>query len=324
MRKIYCDDGSTNVKLAWNEGNELKTFISSNSFRHGWKVSDLNDNVFNYEIGTLKYTWDSVSSDAISTTNVEYQYGDLNLLSVHHALLNSGIAPQKIDLTVTLPLSEYYDHNSQKNIKNIERKKNNLLRNFRRNNKEVFHINSVEVMPESLPAAFSRLEEIKPTESETTLIIDLGGTTLDAGVIVGQFDDITAIHGNSRLGVSLVTRATQAALKNAESETSPLIADKVIKNRHDREFLKNIINNNSKIEHVIAEIENSISALSSLVINDLARFRNVNRIFLVGGGAYLIEGAIRQSWSLQHDRIEIIPDPQLSLAREIALYKNEG
>ncbi len=46
-------------------------------------------------------------------------------------------------------------------------------------------------MPESLPAAFSRLAELKPGPAETTLIIDLGGTTLDAGhVIVGQFDDI--------------------------------------------------------------------------------------------------------------------------------------
>ncbi len=37
---IYCDDGSTNVKLAWFEGNELQTRVSANSFRHGWKVAE--------------------------------------------------------------------------------------------------------------------------------------------------------------------------------------------------------------------------------------------------------------------------------------------
>ncbi len=27
---IYCDDGSTNVKLAWFEGDELQTRVSAN------------------------------------------------------------------------------------------------------------------------------------------------------------------------------------------------------------------------------------------------------------------------------------------------------
>lgn len=56
---------------------------------------------------------------------------------------------------------------------------------------------------------------------------------------------------------------------------------------------------------------------------ELTAFRNVNRVFLVGGGASLIEGAIRQSWPLAPDRIEVIGDPQLALVREIALYSKE-
>ena len=31
--KIFCDDGSTNVKLAWFEGKTLKSAVSVNSFR---------------------------------------------------------------------------------------------------------------------------------------------------------------------------------------------------------------------------------------------------------------------------------------------------
>lgn len=62
---IYCDDGSTNVKLAWFEGDELQTRVSANSFRHGWKVAEFSAATFNYQVGTLKYTWDSVSRDAI-------------------------------------------------------------------------------------------------------------------------------------------------------------------------------------------------------------------------------------------------------------------
>ncbi|EPO0532358.1 TPA: StbA family protein, partial [Klebsiella pneumoniae] len=51
---IYCDDGSTNVKLAWFEGDELQTRVSANSFRHGWKVAEFSAATFNYQVGTLK------------------------------------------------------------------------------------------------------------------------------------------------------------------------------------------------------------------------------------------------------------------------------
>lgn len=178
-------------------------------------------------------------------------------------------------------------------------------------------------MPESLPAAFSRLAELKPGPGETTLIIDLGGTTLDAGVIVGQFEDIIAVHGDPSVGVSQVTRAAQAALRSADSETSPLIADQIIRGRKDRAFLDCIINDASRIDDVIDKIEEAIWSLGARVVSELTRFRSVNRVLLTGGGAPLIEGAIRQAWPLAADRIEIISDPQLALAREIALYQKE-
>ncbi|ECL7345102.1 plasmid segregation protein ParM domain-containing protein [Salmonella enterica subsp. enterica serovar Winslow] len=322
MIHIFCDDGSTNVKLAWFEKDVLKTSVSPNSFRHGWKV-DFGGSVFNYMVAGMKYSWDAVSRDAVSTTNVEYQYGDLNLLGVHHALLNSGLEPQEVSLTVTLPLSEYYDQDCQKNEENIRRKQANLLRDIALNKGTTFIIKEVSVMPESLPAAFSRLAEIKPVAGETTLIIDLGGTTLDAGVIVGQFEDISAIHGNPAIGVSSVTQAALGALRAAESETSPLIADRVIRERKDRAFLNSIINDSDKIGYVTDKIEEAIGALGARVVNELTRFRNVNRVLLTGGGAPLIEESVRRAWPLAAERIEVIREPQLALAREIALYKSE-
>ena len=324
MINIYCDDGSTNVKLAWFDGETLQTCLSANSFRHGWKVADFGTGAFNYQIGTLKYTWDSVSRDAVPTTNVEYQYGDLNLLAVHHALLNSGLKPREVSLTVTLPLSEYYDQDCQKNDVNIRRKRENLLRDIVVNKRERFVITDVTVMPESLPAAFTRLAELQPAPSETTLIIDIGGTTLDAGVIVGQFDDISAVHGNPSVGVSMVTRAAQAALRAADSETSPLMADTVVRNRKDRAFLNRIINDGNRIDYVTDKIEEAIATLGAQVVSELARYRNVNRIFLVGGGAALIEPSVREAWPQSAERIEVISDPQMALAREIARYHHEG
>lgn len=118
--KIFCDDGSTAVKLAWYDNDKLNMSLSSNSFRSGWKVEGMGmRQTFNYELDGKKYTYDEVSNESIRTTHIEYQYTDLNVLAVHHALLNSGLKPQTVSLTVTLPISEYYTKECQKNELNI-------------------------------------------------------------------------------------------------------------------------------------------------------------------------------------------------------------
>ena len=41
--KIFIDDGSTNIKLAWLEDGDVKTLISPNSFKPEWSFSLLDD-----------------------------------------------------------------------------------------------------------------------------------------------------------------------------------------------------------------------------------------------------------------------------------------
>ncbi|WP_216078797.1 plasmid segregation protein ParM domain-containing protein, partial [Shigella sonnei] len=204
--RIFCDDGSTNVKLAWFEGKTLKSAVSVNSFRHNWKVEGLGSSrTYNYLLDGRKYTYDPVSEDAISTTHIEYQYSDTNVLAVHHALLNSGIEPQEIDLTVTLPISEFYTADCQKNTLNIERKIRNLMREV----------------------------------------------------------------GNPDIGVSMVTKATLTALKMASSDTSPMIADELIKNRNNLDFVGQVVNEVSKLNLVLDTIDTAINKLGELVVDDL-------------------------------------------------------
>lgn len=320
MMKISCDDGSTNVKLAWLEGKEIRTFLSPNSFRTNWKVAGIGSReTFNYEIEGLKYTFDDVSNQAINTTNIEYQYGDTNLLAVHHALLNSGLPAQSVSLTVTLPISEFYTDDCQHNEINIRRKIDNLLRPVTVNKKEAFTVVSVDVMPESLPAVISELEKARVGSLETSLVIDLGGTTLDAGVLVGQFEDVTAIHGNSSIGVSMVTQATLTALRMAESDTSAFVADQLIQRRLDRDFASTVVNDASKVDYVLEMIGSAIDRLGQRVVNELSDHRHVNRVWLVGGGAPLIEDAVRRAWKLSPERIVVVNEPQTALVRELVL-----
>lgn len=322
--KVFCDDGSTNVKLAWFDGDNLKTVVSTNSFRHGWKVDGMGSRkTFNYSIDGHKYTYDPVSESAISTTHIEYQYSDENLLAVHHALLNSGLEPCDIDLTVTLPISEFYTADCQKNTLNIERKIANLSRQIEINKGTLFSIRSVEVMPESLPAVFTRLVEDGVDEFEKSLVIDLGGTTLDVGVVVGQFEDISVIHGNPKIGVSITTNAALTALKMASSDTSPMIADELIKRRNEPDFVSRVINDESKKNLVMDTIETAIHKLGERVVDDLMAFRNVNRVYLVGGGASLIAPAVRKAWEHLGNKVVLIEESQTALVKSIALFKGK-
>lgn len=62
-------------------------------------------------------------ADAVVTTETRYQYSDVNVVAIQHALQQTGLKAQPVDVIVTLPISEYLDANNQKNKQNIERKK---------------------------------------------------------------------------------------------------------------------------------------------------------------------------------------------------------
>lgn len=322
--KFAIDDGSTNVKISWIEKGQVCSITSPNSFRKDWKSAALlsDKKIFNYQIGSTKYTYDATSDKALSTTHVAFQYDDLNLLSVHHALLQTGVAPCEVKILVTLPITEFYNADDcQKNEANIARKKANLMREISLNKGDVFKVVDVEVLPESLPAVLTTLVDSGVNEFTKSLVIDVGGTTLDMGVIIGEFDDISSVYGNAEIGVSMVTDATRKALAAADSDASYLVANELIKRRHDREFASEVVNDLSKLDWVLECIANKINELGDAVAYEAKTFmRNPNRIYLVGGGATLIEQAVREAYPSLASKIVLLDKPQEALSREICCY----
>ena len=126
--KICIDDGSTNTKLAWTENGERRNAISPNSFKSEWSAPFGGTQPANYMLDGVRYGFDPVSDRFVQTTDTQYQYSDVNVIAIHHALVKSGITPQEVDVVVTLPLSEYFDTNAQPDIANINRKKANDAR----------------------------------------------------------------------------------------------------------------------------------------------------------------------------------------------------
>lgn len=205
--RIYIDDGSTHIKMLWEQHGRTFTHISPNSFKRGWSATFGNGKPFNYTTGKEKYSFDLISPDSLTTSNIEWQYSQLNAVAVHHALLTSGLTSQCVDIVVTLPLAEFYDEDSQYRLDNIARKKQSLMQPVRLNDGSVFTLTRVTVRPESIPAGITLCDQL--SSSNSVLIVDLGGTTLGISQVAGQMSSVSRIYGDPALGVSLVTDEVQ-------------------------------------------------------------------------------------------------------------------
>ncbi|BBQ70807.1 TPA: plasmid segregation protein ParM [Klebsiella pneumoniae] len=317
---IFIDDGSTNVKLQWNEAGKVHQHISPNSFKREWAVSFGDNEVFNYTLNGEHYSFDPISPDAVVTTNVAWQYSDLNVVSVQHALQTSGLSAGEIDIVCTLPLTEYYGRDNQPNAENIERKKNNLKRGITLNDGVVFTIKDVKVMPESIPAGYEVLQQLN--ELDSLLIIDLGGTTLDVSQVMGKLSGISKIQGDPSLGVSIVTSAVKDALSVARTKGSSFLADEIIIHRRDQDYLKKRINDEYKIPMVLNAMNDEIKKLINRVLNVIDSFTGYTHVMVIGGGAELISDAVQKHTNIRKDRFFKTETSQFDLVNGMYLIGN--
>lgn len=164
--KIFIDDGSTNIKLAQLEDGDVKTLISPNSFKPEWSFSLLDDAApANYEIDGEKFSFDPLSADAVVTTETRYQYSDVNVVAIQHALQQTGLKAQPVDVIVTLPILNTLTPTIRKISKTLKERKKNVMREVRVQGSDAFVIRSVSVLPESIPAGFSVLAGLEDDES---------------------------------------------------------------------------------------------------------------------------------------------------------------
>lgn len=320
--RIFVDDGSTNIKLAWKENGEVKTFISPNSFKPEWSLNlfDAGQSA-NYQIEGEKFSFDPGSADAVVTTETRYQYSQVNTVAIHHALLQAGIEPQNVDVVVTLPLSEYLDADFQPKAENIARKKKSVKREVTlQGNKKGFTIDKVTVLPESIPAGFNVLTNLK--DDDSLLIVDLGGTTLDVSHVRSKMAGITNTWCDPKIGVSIVTNGIKNALA-AHTRISSLQADNMIIHREDKSWIEHRLPDAGLRQTVLNTMEEKERILINRVINALDRFSGYTHVMCVGGGAKLIADAVKKAINVPADRFYTSNDPQFDLVRGM-LEMKEG
>ncbi|MEG0208814.1 plasmid segregation protein ParM [Hafnia sp.] len=290
--KLYIDDGSTNIKLAWNDNGQRRNLLSPNSFKAEWSAPFGQNRPSNYTLDGVHYSFDPISASTIRTTHTQYQYSDTNVIGIHHALLQTGLSPQPVNIEVTLPLSEYFDGNNQPNMDNINRKKRNVMRAVQLNGGDTFAIKSVRVMPESIPAGFERLSQMN--EMQSLLIVDLGGTTLDIALVRGQMSGITKVYCDPFIGVSIMTDAISAVLAANNMRTSSLVANDIILHRNDDNWLRSRLQNTAHYMQVVGTLEEKEETLKQRVKNALSEFTDFTDVLIVGGGAEIVAPAVQE------------------------------
>ncbi len=85
----------------------------------------------------------------------------------------------------------------------------------------------------------TRADEIEDIASfESSLVIDLGGTTLDVASITGQLEQISKVKGFDRIGCSIVYDEISRYLESEKLNTSNAYIHHLVDNRHDKSALK--------------------------------------------------------------------------------------
>lgn len=317
--KVVIDDGSKAAKMvSVNNQGDLVPLLTQNSFVADFRVSHEGLIPFNYLIDDLqRFSHHSESSNALETTDVAHQYDEISRLNVHHALHSSGLNPQDVHLYVTLPLSQFYTALGETNNENIQRKKDNLMKPVYRyidGSRVSFNVVSVTVFPESLPAV-TRADEIEFIESfESSLVIDLGGTTLDVASITGQLEQISRVRGFDRIGCSIVYDEIRRYLDSANLNASNAYIHHLVDNRDDKASLKV---SPDDLEGVYQSVHGAVAQLQSKVIKAVTQVEErPHNVFLVGGGSYLIEQAVRNHFD--KSKIILVDNPQFALSLAIA------
>ena len=196
---VVVDEGSAQTKACWiePESGELKTHTIQSMVKEGDWETDMIGNLQpnNYRVdGTEYYASASIDNPA-TTKRKTYQTSDENLVLVHEVLRQAGFGGQDVNLIVTLPISQYFLGDGYKpDADQLDAKKSNVMRDIESPEgvAELARIVKCNVAPEGIPGWYNmlindngELDEAR-ADFDSVMIVDIGGTTTDVGVISGE------------------------------------------------------------------------------------------------------------------------------------------
>lgn len=277
MKTIVCDDGSTATKLAFlGDDGSVISATCSNSATAG-RVLAFGDEKPTVETNGKTFTFCDKLPSRLPTHSRDYQTSDHARAAIWAAIGKAGLNAGDLRCVATLPLSAFYSGNG-KNKALIDAKKKSLLTPVILEGVK-HQFKDVSIYPEGLPVAFEYLVNGDNDESDAkTLIIDIGGTTTDIGLIFGRADHIETVKSINTVSGAVISNQLKARLAAEYSE----IQDAAVENL--------IINGASKSLGIKAsdfglnEIIDDIGAkLLAELIDICGDPKTVSAVILVGG-----------------------------------------
>ncbi|AZL83398.1 hypothetical protein EIJ81_00600 (plasmid) [Aliivibrio salmonicida] len=339
---VYNDDGSSGSKMSVPELNIPASSETVNGNKPGYtpnwfkfhRAPD-NSKECQFEVvlepGTrpVRIMHSPTAVDAIKTNDSSFQYDYRCVLAVHTALHEMGVPTDRdLHLHVTLPVSDFFDENNNKNIVNVERKRKVLLESNVSiiGERKLHSIKKVSVYPESVTVAATALQHLVIDELDHTAVYDIGFTTTDEVIISGQFTGIHASKGHA-FGMSIAYENLKSVcdryhLPNSQGYVMTIFeslmpthenptpdesrAQRQLKNAFV-EFKQVAIDSQIEVANKICELINARKPLMRVVLTGGGSLNVYNHV-VTAMSEYFMDGDI------------IIPsDPQRALVESIAL-----
>lgn len=318
---VGVDDGFACTDIVVMEGGKVtKTLAIASRARsgvHGTSVIGGEDDgiVPCYETEGVQFTVGELA-DAESARFNEYPFSAMNRAIVNHALRVAGLGGREVHIATGLPLSKFYS-GDKPNAEVIERKHKSITTPVRSlDGAPMPIIVGHQVFPEGLAAwvdyAVDDNGKMRADPDETVGVIDIGGRTTDVAVVLPGRRIDHARCGSADIGALDVVEAVRLALQqNTGYDLGGVVVEKALRTRQLKMF--------GKLRDIGAEIDAAIVQSTHSVLREVNRRLgdavDIDRILLVGGGAYLFKEVAKQ-----YPNVTIPESPEFANARGFAKY----
>jgi plasmid segregation protein ParM len=270
-----------------------------------------------YETEGVKFTVGALS-DAESAGFEAYPFSPMNRSIVHHALRVAGLAGCKVQIATGLPLSTFFK-GAAPNEELLARKDRSIMTPVTSiDGSAMAEIVAHQVCPEGLSAwvdwAISDDGKLRPGAiEETTGVVDIGGRTTDVAVILPGKRVDHARSGSAEMGMHDVIEEIRVKLhKRFDYEISAVAIDQALRTGSLKMFGKPV--------DIRDEIDAAVQQVADGVWREVSRRLgtglDLDRVLLVGGGAYLF----RKALEARFPHVEVPADPEFANARGFAKY----
>lgn len=268
-----------------------------------------------YETNGRQFTVDP-DVDGEDTRFDDYAISDINRVLVNHALQLAGLAGQKIVLGTGLPFQVYFKGDNTVNDALLGSKEENL-------SISVKPLSGVEppvivkqmVFAQGLAACIDHVTDDHGNyrgdfdRSAPIAVVDIGGRTTDSVVLLGGEKVDHTVSGTGNVGISNVYDKIAADLR-AEFNVARIrlvtienaVRTRKIRFRGTEHDINDLVNN------AVREVGPQIVREVQRRIGDAAE---MSQVLLVGGGASLLEGVMRD----HYPHCVVPQDPEFANAR---------